>query len=96
MQIILFPLYNGICVLFCVQKGSAQGRKDDKIQVWKKNPGWEPDFVTAHRINYAGQVNPGVEKESGLGTGFCHRPQDQLCRPGKQHVKVVLLRNGAS
>jgi hypothetical protein len=47
----------GICVLFFwVQKGPAQGRKDDKIQVWKKNPGWEPDFVTAHRINYAGQV----------------------------------------
>jgi hypothetical protein len=54
--------------------------------VWKKNPGWEPDFVTAHRINYAGQVNPGVEEESGLGTGLCHRPQDQLRRPGKKHV----------
>jgi hypothetical protein len=29
----------------------------EKIQVWRKNPGWDSAFVTAHRINYAGKVS---------------------------------------
>jgi len=33
----------------------------DKIDVWGNNPGWDPSYVKAYRINYMGQVlNLGI------------------------------------
>jgi len=58
-------LYRAINPKFRKKPGSADEHEDfvigDKIDVWGNNPGWDPSYVKAYRINYMGQVlNLGI------------------------------------
>ena len=53
----------------------------DKIDVWGDNPGWDPSYVKAYRVNYLGQV--GI---CWLGPQLCQGLQGQLPWSGRDKL----------
>ena len=59
-MVLKFFFFRAINPKFRKKPGSADEHEDfvigDKIDVWGNNPGWDPSYVKAYRINYMGQV----------------------------------------